>query len=178
MSKTSITGNVAIDYLKRYPSAPTKTIARVMLKENPTVFSDIEHARTTLRHYRGAKGSKLKSLATKDHIIEHGTVTRGFIPLPPTIDRNTPFEHVKIDCKKALILSDIHIPYHHPVALTASLDFGSKFCPDAIILNGDIADCHNVSHWEKDPRERRINYEVELATVPGFGILVDSGVAS
>jgi predicted phosphodiesterase len=62
---------------------------------------------------------------------------------------------------RALLLSDIHVPYFDYDALLIALDEGKKRKPTHIILNGDTIDCHAVSRWEKDPRERNFKDEIE-----------------
>lgn len=52
---------------------------------------------------------------------------------------------------KALILSDIHIPYHDPVALALALEYAKDYEPDHIVLNGDIVDFYGASAYRKDP---------------------------
>lgn len=54
-----------------------------------------------------------------------------------------------------LILSDIHIPYHDIPALTAAINYGKKQKVNAILLNGDIIDCAELSKYEKDPKARK-----------------------
>lgn len=52
---------------------------------------------------------------------------------------------------KAIILSDIHIPYHCPKALKIALEYTKDYDPNVIILNGDIVDMYSVSSYRKDP---------------------------
>lgn len=55
--------------------------------------------------------------------------------------------------KRAIILSDIHIPHHDQAALALALEYARVVKPDTIVLNGDIADFSNVSSYRKDPHE-------------------------
>jgi len=52
---------------------------------------------------------------------------------------------------RALILSDIHIPYHDQAALSIALSFAKDYDPDHIVLNGDIVDFYGASAYRKDP---------------------------
>lgn len=68
---------------------------------------------------------------------------------------------VRIGQCRALILQDIHIPYHNPEAVNAAIGYGKDQDADLILLNGDIADFYAISQWEKDPRERNFGAELE-----------------
>lgn len=69
------------------------------------------------------------------------------------------------DCK-ALVISDLHIPYHDPTALTMALETGKQASVDTIILNGDIIDCYMVSRWTKE--SGRMSLRQELDITKGF----------
>jgi len=53
--------------------------------------------------------------------------------------------------KVAVVLSDIHIPYHDRDALSIALAYTKDIAPDTIVLNGDIVDFYAVSRFQKDP---------------------------
>lgn len=59
----------------------------------------------------------------------------------------------KSSVKRAIILSDIHIPHHDQAALALALAYTADAKPDVIVLNGDIADFNNVSKYSRDPHE-------------------------
>jgi UDP-2,3-diacylglucosamine pyrophosphatase LpxH len=52
--------------------------------------------------------------------------------------------------KKAVILSDIHIPHHSQSALAIAVEFMKDYAPNTIILNGDLVDFYAVSSYRKD----------------------------
>ncbi|RMH18637.1 MAG: hypothetical protein D6698_06810 [Gammaproteobacteria bacterium] len=57
----------------------------------------------------------------------------------------------RVTHKVAVVLSDIHIPYHCPSALAIAMDYTESLKPDRIVLNGDIVDMYSVSRYMKDP---------------------------
>jgi predicted phosphodiesterase len=63
--------------------------------------------------------------------------------------------------RRVLVLSDVHVPYHDEVALNAALAHGDEFNPDAVLLNGDIADFYRVSRYQKDPDRRSFQQELD-----------------
>jgi predicted phosphodiesterase len=61
---------------------------------------------------------------------------------------------------RALVISDVHYPYHDQEALDAVLELGQKQKIDYLIFNGDIVDFYKVSDWRKDPE--RMSFQDEL----------------
>lgn len=53
--------------------------------------------------------------------------------------------------RKAIVLGDIHIPYHDVGVLNLVYDFIQHNEFDLVILIGDIADCYDISDFSKDP---------------------------
>lgn len=49
---------VIIKYLDRFPDAPTRLLARILVRNEPAYFKDIEFARDILRVYRGQHGAR------------------------------------------------------------------------------------------------------------------------
>jgi predicted phosphodiesterase len=62
---------------------------------------------------------------------------------------------------RALILSDLHIPYHSTAALKIAIEHGIDRAANFILLNGDVADFFGLSSWEKDPTKRNLNREIQ-----------------
>ena len=50
-----------------------------------------------------------------------------------------------------LVISDLHIPYHHPDALDFLSDLKRTYRPTRIINIGDEVDNHGISFHDKDP---------------------------
>lgn len=63
--------------------------------------------------------------------------------------------------KKALVISDIHIPYHDDEALEVALHAAEAAKVDTIVLLGDVLDFYRISHFSKDPRRKSVNVEME-----------------
>lgn len=56
--------------------------------------------------------------------------------------------------KRALIVPDVHAPYHHKEAFNVLLAAGLVLRPDIVVLLGDFMDCYFLSTHEKDPRRK------------------------
>lgn len=130
------------NYVKRFPRGSSRSIARMLMRDEPLLFLNFETTRTEVR--------KIK----KELNVESKPVTLKAI--------NNHYPIIEIEGRnKILILSDIHIPYHNEYAINTILDLKEKF--DIIVLNGDIIDCYALSRWERDPRKRFFKDELEAA---------------
>ena len=56
-----------------------------------------------------------------------------------------------IKYKSVLVISDLHIPYHHPQAFDFLQALKTKYKPDHIVNIGDELDCHAMSMHDSDP---------------------------
>jgi len=61
---------------------------------------------------------------------------------------------------KALVLADMHIPYHDDIAIKTALNWGLSQNPDLVVLNGDTFDCYTISSWKTDPLRADYGSEV------------------
>lgn len=101
--------------------------------------------------------------------IKYGTVKNGYQypPMfpPPAMPESkaAAIERFTLPSgiKRALVLSDVHIPYHDIPAINAALEHGYKRGIDCIFLNGDILDLYQLSDHEKDPRKVSLKGELD-----------------
>jgi predicted phosphodiesterase len=137
-------------YRERYGwDMPTLKLARIMHKDNPLMFANVEDARERLRYIEGKKGDHHRK---KVHLEKMEDRPRNPYNLPDSDE--TSYEPYRIEAKRVLILSDVHIPYHSVEAITACLDYAKGEKPDAIVLNGDTIDFFQLSRFTKDPAKR------------------------
>ena len=149
-------------YLEKYKDLPTMSLAKLIYKEHPALFSSLENTRSFIRYRRGNKGevhrqvgkSKFKDLYRKNGKAGFST------PIPKSIAK--PPKDIKLPSGRYAIISDVHVPYHDDNALNACLDYIDKQGIDHIVLNGDIADFFSISRWEKNPEERNLARELML----------------
>lgn len=146
--------------LKKYPDVPTKTLARKLYNENPEWFPSIESARTSIRYFRGNRGH-LSRTQLKDKSMVRPNGKAGYKATLPKSQAND-WIPLQIDGPaKVLSLSDIHVPYHDTKALRAAIRYGKKLKPNVLLLNGDIADFFTISRWLKNPKQRKLQLEIE-----------------
>ena len=53
--------------------------------------------------------------------------------------------------KTAIVLPDVHVPYHDKDAVNLMLKVAKDIKPDTIVQVGDFVDFYAVSHYKKDP---------------------------
>ena len=65
--------------------------------------------------------------------------------------------------ERRLIVSDLHYPFHHKLALQNVYQLLHDYDFAEIFLNGDILDCYSISSFERDPRKPLLSDEIEGA---------------
>lgn len=166
MKKIKLSGKIALDYLTKYPDMPSRTLAILMLKEQPRIYANLNTSRNAIRYYRGAMGvKKFKAVTVRDFVVppakDKQVDANNPFGLPKSQERKFEPYVIGVGLKKALVLPDIHLPYHNMKALTLALEVGKNENVDCVILNGDTLDCYALSDYEKDPRERAFKDEIK-----------------
>lgn len=147
------------EYRLNNPEMPTLKLARIIYKDNPLLFTNVETIRTQLRTIEGKNGEKNSKTVLDKSLFKEEARPLNPYSLPPSEEvEYTPF---KLHAKKLLLLSDIHVPYHNIKALTTVFDFAKNENPDAILLNGDTLDFFGLSKFVKDPSKRKFHEELE-----------------
>jgi len=141
---------------KQFPEAATRTLAKRLAGSHQIT---VEQARSALRQVRGNYGAASK----KNAPTPRPNGVAGTKPqMPPSIAESwLPFDlgnGIKIAC-----LSDIHMPYHSVIALSAAVKHCKKRKPDVLLLNGDSVDFYSISRHQKDPSKRNFRQEIESA---------------
>jgi hypothetical protein len=157
--KLTITGEIAKQYLTLFPDYPALTLAKKVYKENPEVFTSVEHARTTIRLHLGQMGDLNRSRAKDKQFFRDPRDTNPFKLPDSEVEDWTPFL-LPESANKNLIFSDGHFPFHDIRAITAMLDHAVGRGINSIIMNGDMLDFYQLSRFMKDPRKRSINDEI------------------
>jgi predicted phosphodiesterase len=141
-----------------------------MYKEHNLTFKDVEDARYRLRYIEGKVGKeKLDKLPNKEFIKEEARPLNPYNLPESDEDKYEPFTITGY--KKVGILSDVHLPYHNLTALTTAITYLKKEKVDALLLNGDTLDCHQLSRFIRDPKKRDFKYELD--TLKAFMNVID-----
>lgn len=156
MPARSKTADRAVELCKEFPDAPSRQLARMLLKENEATQT-LETCRGFIRRARGQYGvafrhtarvPKAAGKAGQDH------------PMPPSLAE--PFVPFVVEgAKRVGVLSDIHVPYHSPGAVEAAVNQLKANNIDTLIINGDFADFYAISRHDKSP-ERDFPAELRM----------------
>ena len=65
--------------------------------------------------------------------------------------------------KKILVISDLHIPYHHKDAFDFLKEIKKEYNPDFVVNIGDLLDFHAISMHSHDPDLSSAGDELRLA---------------
>jgi predicted phosphodiesterase len=157
---------IAREYRDKYGAEiPTRRLAAIIHKQNPTIFSSLEDARATLRYIEGKRGGdERKFVANSRYFMKESRPTNPYhLPKSYSTERKT--HQLPKSCSEILLMSDIHLPYHCTKSLTAVFDYGLDASNkiNAIVLNGDVMDFHRISKHETDLRKRSVPQEFDAA---------------
>lgn len=144
------------------------TLARKIVRENPGIFDpgDVEKVRYNIRYRRGATGDlnrkrrEKKGLMFYREEMKPSEYMKAFTQKGHKLSKDVwqlPSEH-----KAVLLLSDLHIPYHHLPSIETALDYGFSMGIDAIYINGDLIDFAKISRWKKDPAMASVKVEIDM----------------
>lgn len=139
-----------------HPELPSLTLAKMLYKNHPTLWPNVNAARLAVNYQRGNAGKRTRAYASTQRRGHQGD----HYQMPESSAR--PWTPHKLTTRRTLVLSDIHIPFHDPAAINASVKWGKKFNPQAVLLNGDICDFFSISRFEKNPIASHLLREIEL----------------
>lgn len=147
-------------YREKYGNEmPTLKLARIMYRENKLLFKDVEDARTTLRYIEGKHGKDNRVSVKNSKFLMVEERSRNPYNLPESYqEERTPFK-LPVACNNILMISDLHIPYHDPNAITIAMDYGRKHKVNTVYINGDLIDMALISKFEPDLKKRSVKQE-------------------
>lgn len=146
-------GKIVSEYLRKYPTLPSLTLASKIYKENKLQFTNIEAVRSAIRRFRGKSGKKRAERIEVKEFLDQKVV----FELPESYATDyTPYQ---INQSKVLIISDLHFPYQDNNAIRKAIEYGKEKKVNCILINGDLFDFACISRHEKDWRQRSVAQE-------------------
>jgi len=153
---------IILEYLEKFPEAPSKTLARKIYSEN-TFLRSLESVYSKVRYYRGQCGTKhRKTLGDKKFQKElkvEFTMKEKFLPESYANKRDTFI--FPSACNSVGVIGDIHIPYQDNDAIEAAFAEMEEQKIESLFINGDMLDFYQMSFHEKDPRNVHFKQEIE-----------------
>jgi len=157
MSDRISNAQICREFLERFPFHALNAVARAVYAKHPHRWKDYAAARWCVRSVSPG------NIMSKNSI--HSTALRrpkSEVQIPPLPESQAkPWVPFKLGAEKILVLSDIHVPFHDPVALNAALEHGDKVNPSVVLLNGDAVDFHSISRFLCNPEERDLAGEIK-----------------
>lgn len=146
---------IIFNLLSYNPSIPHLTAAKMLAKDYPDLFQDIEKARLSLRYYTGNQGRLNRSFG--DITLHREPFTGNAIPQPTPFWDSTP---VVFDTESCLIFSDVHIPFHVPAAIEIAVSYAKKNGVKDVLALGDISDHYQMSDFFRVPDVATLTQEL------------------
>jgi len=151
-------GDVVKDYLEKYSGMSTQTLARLIYKENNSLFNSIETARTRVRYYRGALGNKhretISDASKHNNEIKNKRTTMPTLPEGITYYQDWKCYNIPSPAL-ALVLADTHIPYHSKESIEIAVpEMGELLIQLAILTN---LSAEELEEFQADISKMRIS---------------------
>jgi predicted phosphodiesterase len=142
----------------KFPDAPARTLARRLVSESNNAIT-LHQARMRMQRQFGTHGTKNRKQVKAAAPRAKRKAGEDYTMPPSHAEPWTP--HVMRVLGPVGILSDVHVPYHSEVAVTAAVNFLKGQQLTGLLLNGDIADFYAISRYMKDPKQRDFKGELE-----------------
>jgi UDP-2,3-diacylglucosamine pyrophosphatase LpxH len=150
------------EYRKKYGmDMPTKSLAKVMYKEHPLLFTNLEDARAALRRIEGKSGVQNRAETSNKEFFLEGERPKNPYALPKSEEKEY-LPYIIEGPQRIAALFDVHAPYHSIEAITAALDFLSDKDITTLLIGGDFFDFYGMSRYAKDPDKRNTAEEIKI----------------
>jgi len=150
------------EFICQYPNKPNRELAKLLFDKYPKLWGTVEAVRTSIRRIRGVSGKDKRNKITDKSLFITEIVENTFgIPKSDAVE----LRPYILTGSKALILSDIHIPYHDVNALNTALKYAKAQKVDAIVLAGDVLDGYTLSKFEQNKLMRDFAGELSCGKV-------------
>lgn len=167
-AQQSPSGKIVSAAVVEFPKASHSSLARKLYAEHPNAWPNLDACRQMVRAYRGRHGAERRREPSPQ-----STQAVWHTPEQCEARSNNPFRSPPSAAAKweprvlasgtALVLGDVHLPYHDERALEAAVNWGAAHNPSVLVLLGDFIDCHRLSKFQPDPDARKFGEEIEAA---------------
>ena len=148
MNKTE----TAIQFIKskNLQERPNIQIARMLVKEYPTLYKDVEYTRGIVRKIFGQNGGNSKKNITDKSLFRSAKEKAPFkIPTPDSID-GEPYKLPK-NWTRFVLAADFHVPNHRIEPIEAMVKYAQDNGIKKLLLNGDLLDNTPFTRWLREP---------------------------
>ncbi len=152
---------IAKPYIEQYVNFPSLTLAKLIYKENPEAFKDVDDARQSVRYCRGRAGDGKRKIAFSKfgHLFDKEERSKAPYSLPETWAHPKTVFKLPTQCNNIGFISDHQVPFQDNKAIEACYNYLNDKGVNTIFINGDFIDFYGLSNFQKDPRRRDFNFE-------------------
>jgi len=161
-SKITYKGEIAREYIAKFPKSSTMAISRLLHQDYPIDFTSVDNARGIVRTHRNERSDRQEKNAIGERTEQE---KKNFMKINAFELPESDYEKqgtVIVPNKNILFLTDIHFPYQNNDALRLAIDYGKAENVDCVYLNGDTIDMYMLSRFIKDRRLRNMADELEM----------------
>src|SRR6056297_3044228 len=142
--RTTAHGLRAKELVNEFPNTATKVLARMLMTEFPSEYSDAFYAAKRIAYYRGTNGLADRKKQNAEKPQKPPERSKPMKIPEPFSQWQEPWQAYELKARRVLVLSDIHMPYHDKRALELAIEEGKKHKVDAILINGDLLDMYQA----------------------------------
>lgn len=162
-SQPGIGHGLAEVLLNKFPKESTRSLARILYRDNLETFITLNAAYNTIRYLRGTNGKEHRATIIAQGNTVHMEAHQKALLTIPREYRGLDWKPALINGSRFLCISDIHLPYHDKSAIQIAVDDAKKFGVDSVFINGDLLDSYQLSRFAKSPIKPNYAAEVEMA---------------
>lgn len=150
---------IVLEYLGKFPKLATLALARTIYNSDPELFDSVDQVRSLVKYYRGNMGERnRKQLGNREHQVPPNSLNTYNLPRSRTVSRKT--FTLPQQANNILFISDLHVPFHDIVALTAAIKYGKEKQVNTIFINGDLIDFYPISRFVNTKRKSTLSQEL------------------
>ena len=159
-----IPAEVAAPYCEKYRVLPTLTLARLIYKENSTIWPNLDACRQCVSRIRGKHGKKNRVGSSYSGLFDEEERTRvSPFALPKSWAHPTNVYKIPKQYNNIGFISDAQVPFQDNQAIECAYGWLKSKNINALFINGDWVDFYKLSNFEKDPRRR--NFPLEYHSI-------------
>lgn len=148
---------LAEEYIVKFSGLSHRQIAVRLSQDYPTLYKDIEQARTLVRRAAGKQG-KYNRKHLKPEIVEKGKqnpdVLKRWGLIKSKVQKKETYK-IPTEYNRILWISDIHFPNHDEEALSLALEYGLMHKANCIIIGGDLLDNTPFTRFRVPPDRKK-----------------------
>lgn len=160
--RLTVKGKAVLEVIEKYEKEgwSINAMAKYLFehKKYKGLFTSRSAARKALAHHLGI--DRISPLAENPIRNRKPTVKNEDLEIPASYAEDiVPY---RVDQSTALVINDLHIPYHSVDAIKIAVEYGVQKNVTAVIINGDLMDQYYASRFEKRPGYRNMTEEFEI----------------